>query len=234
MGVKTARHKQARRELKKAHVACEHCCYCKKKVLDLEAHIAAEHNFVCVRCGQRFSKEVHWKQHMNDKHGLKATAAVREDRHKKLERWTKKNKQTAAGFEDSAPVDEEAGEGSTTLSGPAPCHQHICELCGASAILPYDLIAQGLTFNCSYLGRRCGAQAAGVGGACRLPVPAAQQQAVAAAPVSLFMSSAPTMGTVFGQGPAFAARPQAAPAPPVDAEGDAAIAMAVPSDDEDL
>eukprot|EP00747_Dinoflagellata_sp_TGD_P164536 gnl/TRDRNA2_/TRDRNA2_184606_c0_seq1.p1 gnl/TRDRNA2_/TRDRNA2_184606_c0~~gnl/TRDRNA2_/TRDRNA2_184606_c0_seq1.p1 ORF type:complete len:207 (+),score=46.86 gnl/TRDRNA2_/TRDRNA2_184606_c0_seq1:71-691(+) len=160
MGVKNARNKQARKDLKKTLKAAEECPHCRKQVFDLEQHYRVAHAFTCPRCGQRYSTEVQYKQHMRDKHGVDEKSAVKEDKKKKVERWLEKSKSSSLPTSSSAGMDaeevvEEQMEGVNGCPAAPSVFLQVCELCGAEASLPVDLAAQGLTFRCSHVGRQC-------------------------------------------------------------------------------
>lgn len=205
MGVKTARTKQARRDLKKTLRAGELCPYCQKRQTDLDEHLKNAHAHNCTRCGVRFANEQDWKHHMRDLHGMTGFEAVKEDRHKKLDQWIKRTGSKAMNSSKSknnkAPPSQSSDIGLATAT-PGQTYRQICEICGAATELPVDLSSQGLAFNCAFVGRSCG--------------------------------SAPSRPDV--------RLARVAPQPPVmglplachDRDGDLAIEMAVPSDDEDL
>merc|ERR1712118_443805 len=117
---------------------------------------------ICPRCGQRYSTEVQYTQHMRDKHGVDGKTAVKEDKKKQVERWLEKSKSSsslpsdsvAAGGMDAEDAEEQMMETPAAPHQPAAFLQ-VCELCGAEATLAVDLAAQGLTFRCSHLGRLC-------------------------------------------------------------------------------
>lgn len=187
MGVKTARTKQARKEMRRTHKAVEKCPYCSKKQYDLDAHIQSAHGHICERCGQRFASEGHWRQHMRDKHGLDGSEAVKDDCRKKIERWVKNANRggkaarkaaaaaAAAGVtgplaaNDSAMDDTELGP--VAPGAAAGGVRHCCELCGAEALLPVNLTESGLSFTCAHVGRRCGSSGAPQASPAAAPVP---------------------------------------------------------------
>ncbi|CAE8581881.1 unnamed protein product [Polarella glacialis] len=204
MGVKNSHAKQARKELKKTLRSLEVCPHCRKKLSDLEEHIKTVHSFSCARCGQRFTNEQGWKHHMRDRHGLEATQAVKEDRHNKLERWVKNGKKA----KDANGMAEDTPSQDAASSSAPQLYCQVCELCGAAAELAVDLRAQGLSFSCAFLGRPCGGASSG-----------ARQQAVVP------FASMPS-ATGF--------RPPPIPDMDGNSDGDDAIDMAVPSDDDDL
>jgi len=202
MGVKTARTKQVRKEFKKSYKAVELCPYCRKKLNDLDGHIQAAHAFICERCGHRFATEHHWRQHMRDLHGLDAQAAVKDDAKKKIDRWVKGSKKggKAGRRVAAARGDAMEAEDASPLAS-VGSFRHVCEQCGAEAMLPANLAESGLSFSCAHIGRRCGT-----------PGPAQQAPAFGtpapqAAPPSAF-------GVFAGAASAQAASP-AAPAPAV-------------------
>lgn len=151
MGVKSAKSRQAKRELKKNLKSGERCPYCHVHVKDVQQHIRKEHGFSCSRCGQPFASERQWKQHMRDKHGLNDQAAVRDDRKAKLEKWLHNSANTAS----AAAAKEEEEEDCMEESPQDGLRQHTCELCGKEVALPVDLCAQGLSFQCAFAGQSC-------------------------------------------------------------------------------
>mmetsp|Transcript_87920 Transcript_87920/g.138797 ORF Transcript_87920/g.138797 Transcript_87920/m.138797 type:complete len:208 (-) Transcript_87920:52-675(-) len=205
-GLKNRNKKQARNELKKTLKCRERCPHCKKMVTDLDVHLKCEHSFSCARCGKRFAGETQWKQHMKDLHGLNANAAVKDDKHKKLERWLNR----ANTFDPTLDIGDASEEG----GGPemmesddrpdmqaAQSYRVVCEACGAEAFLPVNLSAMGLTFQCSQIGRSCG--------------------------------SAGNSSSGFRQSP-LAAGFSVMPTPAISHSFGTALNTAVPSDDEDL
>lgn len=90
---------------------------------------------------------------MRDFHGVSGRMAKSDDRHKKVDKWLQRakaqvNPKRAMSIEVAGPF--------ATPTEVAPSHVHTCELCGAQGELPVDLEAQGLVFQCSFLGRPCG------------------------------------------------------------------------------
>lgn len=261
MGVKTARTKQVRKELRKTHKAIEVCHYCRKKCADLDAHIQAAHGHICERCGQRFATEGHWRQHMRDRHGLDEKAAIRDDCQKKIDRWMNKKggKAKAARRARAAGAAQDGGAGAGDASM-APLEaigsfRHVCELCGAEAMLPANLADSGLSFTCAHVGRRCGTAPAGgsagggasaAGAACvahAAPAPSAiaafagfppaAAPAAAAAAIAAFAGPA-VAAPPAAAAPAAAASIFAAPAflaPPGVAAPAGAAAMAIRAED---
>eukprot|EP00929_Paragymnodinium_shiwhaense_P015298 TRINITY_DN123369_c0_g1_i1.p2 TRINITY_DN123369_c0_g1~~TRINITY_DN123369_c0_g1_i1.p2 ORF type:complete len:167 (+),score=59.18 TRINITY_DN123369_c0_g1_i1:163-663(+) len=161
MGLKSAKSKKAKLDIKRNLKASEQCPHCRKKVADLDAHLKEAHNHVCARCGQRFSHEQQWKQHMRDKHGLNESSAIRDDRTKRIEKWAKKDKQENAPERAAeamstvklAVADDDMSADSEEEQG--RMYKQKCDVCGAEALLAVDLVGQGLTFTCSYVGKAC-------------------------------------------------------------------------------
>jgi len=230
MGVKSAKSKQAKRELKGAVrrdlKADERCPHCKNKVQDLEKHLREEHNLSCARCGKLFASEIQWKQHMKDRHGLDQKTAKTDDKKKRIEKWVKKDRaqagdkgdDKAAMFSaDSSMVGEDAA-GASAAGGmgvetnpfdkaAAPTlHRHTCEICGAESMLPINLESQGLSFSCSFVGQQCRGS-----GSSMLSSAAASARWTAPAPAHSFAAAAaaapPPAGSfaaaAFGGGAAF-------------------------------
>mmetsp|Transcript_14967 Transcript_14967/g.52530 ORF Transcript_14967/g.52530 Transcript_14967/m.52530 type:complete len:260 (-) Transcript_14967:45-824(-) len=259
MGVKTARTKQARRDLKKVHKAIEVCPHCRKKLTDLEGHIQFAHGHICERCGQRFATEGHWRQHMRDRHGLDGKDAAKDDAKKKIERWVKGKKGKGRGkgrdrdkaaeggaaalFSGGMDEDDEA----SPTAGAGGLFRHVCEQCGEEAQLPVCLAGQGLTFTCAHVGRRCRSSAPSGGDAAQRATgapPVAPQPPASAPTMSLFGGSLPSFGMpapmpTFGSPSAagFGAAQAAAPMFGVFGAGGAVAAADVPvpdDSDEDL
>eukprot|EP00933_Yihiella_yeosuensis_P071178 TRINITY_DN7937_c0_g1_i1.p1 TRINITY_DN7937_c0_g1~~TRINITY_DN7937_c0_g1_i1.p1 ORF type:complete len:208 (+),score=45.62 TRINITY_DN7937_c0_g1_i1:114-737(+) len=205
MGLKSARSKQARKELKKTLRNVEQCPHCKKKFPNLDQHILNEHSWSCARCGTRFTNEQAWKHHMRDVHGLDTKQAAKEDRQKKLEKWVNNSKQNSRKKDLRNAVDEDVDgmEATSCIPCPPTLHRHVCELCGTAVELAVDLSAQGLSFNCAFMGRPC--NLSGSSGA--------RPQAAPLPPIPTF--SAPMPGAGF------------------QATSNAAIGMAVPDDDDE-
>merc|ERR1712216_120078 len=236
MGLKSAKSKKAKLDVKRNLKASEKCPHCKIKVVDLECHLREAHGHICVRCGQRFSSERQWMQHMRDKHGLNESSAVRDDRTKRIEKWAKKDrKEKAPERAEAMPTlrlaaaeSEMAADDSEEEQGHTGLYKQKCELCGAEAMLPVDLVGQGLSFTCAYLGRQCQGQHCAASTARQAPF-----AALAGSPAApLFGFSVPAVQSfTIPCAAAATAAPLVASAP---ISMDAAVSMAVPSDDEDL
>merc|ERR1712224_626471 len=112
------------------------------------AHIRRAHGFKCGRCNQRFGSEKQLQQHLHDAHGLDKPSAQRDSRNHKIDQWMDSKHTSAA--KSACEVDADL-----TVASAPPMYSHKCELCSAVAQLPVDIASQGLTFQCSHIGRTC-------------------------------------------------------------------------------
>lgn len=123
---------------------------------------------------------------MRDRHGLVETEAIKDDRKNKIDKWIKGSKANGSTdvFEREMAQPDREGDDDDAMKTQSPFaasrpgtngHRHVCELCDAEHILPVDLGAQGLSFQCSLAGQRCGS-------------PATMQTTPASVPASTAMS----------------------------------------------
>jgi len=190
------------------------------------------------------ANEAQWTQHMKDKHGLNSVMAARDHRKKQIDRW----------FKDSK-IENDGADNMEESEQPAQLFQVTCEICKAPASAPMDFHALGMSFQCSFLGRVC-TTAATCPSAHQPPV---LTQQTFNARATLPHGQVPVIGgqanTLFA--PAVQAAVPAAAAPPVvpptgqaqfmvgqantlfaaptaaDQQHQMALAMAVPSDDDE-
>jgi len=183
---------------------------------------------------------------MRDKHGLDEEVAVKDDCKKKIERWVEstrrggKNKGGKAGKRARQGLSAEQQSGAAMPEISSEGHRHVCDVCGAEAMLPVCLADQGLTFSCAHIGRRCGSFPAVAGGLSAAQPPQMSLFTTPGLPPnpqlqgrSVFAEPLPSAPRVALFGAAAATPAQVTAMLPTDMAADVAI-PGLDSDDEDL